>query len=44
MTVKPRTIDNLGIETSRRYARDKEQLQESKELIENLEAQRKNGH
>lgn len=33
MTVKPRTIDNLGIETSRRYARDKEQLEESK-LIE----------
>lgn len=26
MTVKPRTIDNLGIESSRRYAKDKEQL------------------
>ncbi len=26
MTVKPRTIDNLGIETSARYARDKTQL------------------
>jgi hypothetical protein len=26
MTVKPRTIDNLGIETSSRYARDKAQL------------------
>lgn len=26
MTVKPRTIDNLGIETSSRYARDKTQL------------------
>ena len=33
MSVKPRTIDNLGIETSRRYARDQEQLEESK-LIE----------
>lgn len=26
MTVKPRTIDNMGIETSSRYARDKAQL------------------
>lgn len=26
MTVKPRTIDNLGIDTSSRYARDKAQL------------------
>ncbi|MBU6383871.1 MAG: DUF5399 domain-containing protein [Verrucomicrobia bacterium] len=26
MTVKPRTIDNLGIETSSRYARDQAQL------------------
>lgn len=32
MSVKPRTIDNLGIETSSRYARDKE-LQDTK-LIE----------
>lgn len=30
MSVKPRTIDNLGIETSRRYAKDREQLQEAK--------------
>lgn len=33
MTIKPRTIDNLGIETSRRYAKDKSQLQDAK-LIE----------
>jgi len=26
MSVKPRTIDNLGVESSVRYARDKEQL------------------
>jgi len=26
MTVKPRTIDNMGIDTSSRYARDKATL------------------
>jgi hypothetical protein len=42
MSVKPRTIDNLGMETSVRYAQDKEQLDvrlldESKWLPKKLE-------